>query len=199
MHRKFAANKLLLATNNPNKVLELKALLHGNLEIVTASDFGLSSPDETEDSYLGNAMLKAKYYGDKTGLIALADDTGVNIHDLDGAPGVHTADWLRDKTQDPNERIIAALLSKGANTNHPKASASCAVALYWPVDNHFETIYEEVPGYLDFNYKDIEGIGFRKIFVPHGFDKPLALLSDAELESVSHRAHAMKKLLNNCF
>ncbi len=211
-YRQFTGNKLLLATNNENKVAELKECLVAagltHIQLFTPADFSLESPAETEPTFVGNAKLKAKYYGDLTHLPALADDTGICIEALGGRPGVHTADWLRDPAHSANpiNSVLKELKLVGFNKKKAKTNAICAQALYWPEDQHFEVAVAEVDGHLDFKYNDPEKyykdekvIGFRGIFVPIGVGLPLAMLTPAEFKKVSHRAHALEILLRTCF
>src|SRR3954468_8139451 len=86
-------SKIVAATHNPGKARELAALLEGRFEVVAAGDLGLPEPDETETTFVGNAVLKARAAADRSGLIALADDSGLSVNALDGAPGIFSARW----------------------------------------------------------------------------------------------------------
>ncbi|MCB1406059.1 MAG: non-canonical purine NTP pyrophosphatase, partial [Rhodobacteraceae bacterium] len=94
MTRRLSGDRILFATHNRGKLDEMRALLepHG-VSVVSAGDMGLPEPDETEDSFVGNARIKAHAAAKATGLVALSDDSGLCVDALDGAPGVYTADW----------------------------------------------------------------------------------------------------------
>ncbi|HAV50778.1 MAG TPA: non-canonical purine NTP pyrophosphatase, partial [Brevundimonas sp.] len=85
--------RLLVATHNPGKAVEIAALLDGNYDVVTMSDQNLPEPDETETTFCGNALLKARHAAEASGLVALADDSGLSVRALDGAPGIFSARW----------------------------------------------------------------------------------------------------------
>ncbi|HKP78801.1 MAG TPA: non-canonical purine NTP pyrophosphatase, partial [Phenylobacterium sp.] len=88
-----AGTRLVVATHNPGKARELAEILDGRFELVAAGELGLPEPDETETTFAGNALLKARHAADASGLIALADDSGLSVKALDGAPGVFSARW----------------------------------------------------------------------------------------------------------
>lgn len=209
----FNSETLLIASNNGVKISEIKACFKDNkienINFKTPADFGLDSPEETESTFVGNAKLKAKFYGDATGLVALSDDTGIAIDAIGGMPGVWTADWLRDfsKYSDPLDRVIEELKKVGHNDMRAQASAHCAQVIYWPEGNHFEHVDISTPGHIDMSYKHIDMsykyktdvIGFRGVFVPDGFNKPLSLLTDEEFAKINHRYIALNQLIQKCF
>jgi XTP/dITP diphosphohydrolase len=211
MARKVKSKTLLLASNNQSKISELKHCFHinglTNIELLIPANFNLESPEETENTFEGNAKLKAKFYGDTTGHISLSDDTGVCIEPLGGMPGVWTADWLKDfKTyNNPMDRVEFELRKVGYTDNIANATAVCSQVIYWPEDKHFESVTIEMPGVINMAYKDYEKtyrgqdvIGFRGVFIPQGCSKPLAMLDDAELEKVNHRIIALNQLISRC-
>ena len=85
--------RLIAATHNPGKAVEIAALLDGRFDIVAAGDLGLPEPDEVEQTFMGNALLKARAAADRAGLVAIADDSGLSVAALDGAPGIFSARW----------------------------------------------------------------------------------------------------------
>ncbi len=205
MARKFKGKKLLIASNNKDKIVELTYYFEANkldIELVTPKELGISEPDETEKTFIGNAELKARYYGEKSKLPALADDTGVCIDALGGLPGVHTAMWAG-----PNKdfktamtRIQRELKLVGCNDKLPEAHCVCALSLYWPEDGHLETFEGVIEGNLNFELRDAPGFGFQPIFVPKGAKKSFGLMSQKERDKVGHhRIKAFKKLLKSCF
>ena len=136
--RKFESNKLVLATHNPGKVKEISRLLKDfNLEIISAADFGIIEPEETEMTFTGNARLKALHSAHQSGIPALADDSGLVIPALNGQPGIFSARWA-GPNKDFNsaiERVENELIGK----TDLSASFVCALALAWP-DGHVEIV-----------------------------------------------------------
>lgn len=107
--RVFDGDKLVLATHNAGKVREIGALLAPfGVEVISAGELGFSEPEETEDSFAGNARIKAHFAASKSGLPALSDDSGLMVDALDGAPGVYTADWA----ETPNGRDFPMAMKK---------------------------------------------------------------------------------------
>lgn len=201
MHRIFLEERLLLATNNDYKIGELKKYFASigkvKVNFFTPADFNIPSPDETEDTFIGNAELKARFYGNLTGMPALADDTGICIDALDGFPGVYTANWISEHG-DP-ETLITKVEKEITDSDTKTAKAVCALSLYWPADGHMESFLGEAKGELDFSFKNIPGPGFTRIFIPNGYKKPYALLNFKQRSKVSHRGRAFAKLIKACF
>lgn len=198
-------NKLLLGTNNNDKLKELSAYFAEHkidIQLLTPKDFGLAEPKETETTFEGNAKLKAKYYGDKTGLICLADDSGVCIHELNGEPGVYTADWAGPNKdfQVGMDRVRDELLKVGVDPNTATAKFVSVLALYTPEQNQFQIFSGEIEGSLNFDFRDTPGFGFQPIFIPIGSNKCYAMMTDAEKKICgSHRMTSFKKFLDSCF
>jgi len=201
MHRKFLEENLLLATNNNYKIGEIKKYFAniGNIKVnfFTPADFNIPSPNETEDTFIGNAELKARFYGNITGMPALADDTGICIDALDGFPGVYTADWISEHG-DP-EKLINKVEKEVTDSGEKTAKAVCALSLYWPADGHMESFLGEAKGELDFSFKNLTGIGFTRIFIPKGYKEPYALLNFEQKLRTCHRGRAFAKLIKACF
>lgn len=191
--------QLLIASNNLGKIAELKKYFkymgQENIEILTPADFRLSSPEETETTFAGNAELKARFYGEKVDMLALADDTGVCINGLNGQPGVYTANWIEEHGGAKN---LVEKLSKDLKEDFDRiAVAVCALSLYDPKTKQVKTVVAKTEGKLDFSYKDNEAImGFSYIFIPDGYDLPYEQLSFEERFEVSHRAKALKSILH---
>ncbi len=205
MTRKFKEKKLLIASNNQNKIDEIKYYFDSHnisLKLVTPKELGIEEPEETESSFLGNAELKARYYGTQSGLPALADDTGVCVDALGGLPGVHTAMWAG-----PNKdfrvgmtRIQRELKLVGCTEKLPSAHCVCVLSLYWPKEDHIENFEGIIYGNLNFELSDAPGFGFQPIFVPKGSKKSFGLMTQEERDQVgNHRITAFKKLLKSCF
>lgn len=184
---------LLLATNNLKKLKEIRQLLGDAYpgKILCASDFAhLPDPDETGTTFEENARLKANYYAMHTGLIALADDSGLVVDALDGRPGVYSARYAPTD----GERI-ARLLGELANVPEGARAARfvCAMCLAGP-----EAIVAEVQGMLEGRIGHVPhgeyGFGYDPIFLVQDSDRTLAELNAEEKNSISHRGVAMKKI-----
>lgn len=205
MTRKFTDKKLLLATNNKDKITEIKGYFEKfnlDFEVVTPAELGIEEPEETEETFQGNAELKARFYGRMSNLPSLADDTGVCVEALGGKPGVHTARWAG-----PNkdfkvgmDRIQKELKLLGFSDNLPAAYCVCVLSLYWPDNDTLVSFEGRIDGKLNFDFRDVKGFGFQPVFVPNGFTKSFGMMSDSEREQVGHhRITAFKKLLKSCF
>lgn len=195
--RRFTEGKLLVATHNAGKLEEMRALfsLHG-VEVVGAAEMGLDEPVETESSFLGNARLKARAAMKATGLPVLADDSGITVDSLDGAPGVYTADWAetengRDFMQ-AMTRTWAELDTRGVPEPRT-AQFRATLLMLWP-DGHEEIFEGVAPGRLVWPPRGQLGHGYDPMFVPEGGDRTYAELSAEEKNAISHRAQAFGKL-----
>lgn len=195
--RRFTEGKLLVATHNAGKLEEMRALFspHG-IEVVGAAEMGLEEPVETETSFLGNARIKARAAMEATGLPVLADDSGITVDGLDGAPGVHTADWAetgngRDFMQ-AMTRTWTELEARGVP--EPRTAQFWATLLMlWP-DGHEEVFEGVAPGRLVWPPRGQLGHGYDPMFVPDGGERTYAELTAGEKNAISHRARAFDKL-----
>lgn len=195
--RRFTEGKLLVATHNAGKLEEMRALFspHG-VEVVGAAEMGLNEPVETESSFLGNARVKARAAMKATGLPVLADDSGITVDGLDGAPGVYTADWAetengRDFMQ-AMMRTWAELDTRGVPEPRT-AQFRATLLMLWP-DGHEEIFEGVAPGRLVWPPRGQLGHGYDPMFVPEGGDRTYAELSAEEKNAISHRAQAFGKL-----
>jgi XTP/dITP diphosphohydrolase len=190
---------LLIGTHNPGKILEIEFIL-GDLGWTLRSlrDFdGVGVAEEHAESYAGNAILKAQFYARATGMLALADDSGLEVEALGGAPGVLSARYAGDDASDADRRAL--VLSELATTelagsDNRRARFVCAVALARPsgeVLNLSEGICE---GSITFAPRGSSGFGYDPLFVPDGYDQTFAELSDQIKNQISHRARALIKL-----
>lgn len=200
--RKFAEKRLLMATHNAGKLAEMRALLAPfGVEVVGAAEMGLGEPVETEDNFIGNARIKARAAVEATGLPALADDSGISVDALDGAPGVYTADWA--ETANGRDFPMAmtktwnALESKGAPA--PRAAQfRCTLVLMWP-DGHDEVFEGVLPGQVVWPMRGSEGHGYDPIFMPDGYEQTLGEMPPELKNRLSHRAIAVEKMIGACF
>lgn len=200
--RRFTEKRLLVATHNAGKLSEMRALLAPyGVEVVGAAEAGLAEPVETEDNFVGNARIKARAAVTATGLPALADDSGISVDALAGAPGVYTADWAetgngRDFGM-AMQRTWDELEAKGAPAPR-KAQFRCTLVLMWP-DGHDEVFEGVLPGQVVWPPRGAEGHGYDPIFMPDGHDVTLGEMSAQMKNSLSHRAIAARKLIKGCF
>ena len=194
MPRRLQPGRLVAATHNKGKVAELKDLFEPlGFEVVSAGELGLPEPDETEFTFVGNALLKARAAAEAKGAPALSDDSGIAVEALGGMPGVFTADWAgepRDfyRAMDKVERELQAIGAKNR-----RAKFVCVLAVVWP-DGHEEVFEGEVHGTLTWPPRGTMGFGFDPVFVPEGRTETFAELTPAEKHAMSHRADAFKKL-----
>lgn len=197
MARKFDEPKLVLATHNPGKVVEIAALLKPfNVEVVSARELGLPEPEETEATFEGNARLKAQASAQASGLPALADDSGLSVKALDGAPGIYSARWA-GPNKDFGHAMDRVREELGENPSR-EAMFVCALSLAWP-DGHDETFLGTITGALKFPPSGGQGFGYDPIFVPTGFSQTFGEMDPAQKHAMSHRAHAFEQLVAACF
>lgn len=196
MAKTLLPETLLLATHNPGKIHEMQLIL-GDLGWTLRSlrDFeNVGVAEEHADSYAGNAILKAKFYARSTGLVALADDSGLEVEALGGAPGVLSARYAGDHATDADRRnLLLSELAKIGSDNR-RARFVCAIALASPggqVLNISEGICE---GVITFSARGTSGFGYDPLFVPDGYDQTFAELSNEVKNTISHRARALIKL-----
>ena len=200
--RRFGGGRLVVATHNAGKLAEISALLAPYaVAITSAADSGLAEPAETETSFVGNARIKAHFAARATGLPALADDSGIEIDALGGAPGVHTADWA----EAPTGRDFGMAMSitwarlQAANAPHPRtARFCCTLVLAWP-DGHDEVFAGAIPGQIVWPMRGAQGHGYDPIFQPEGFGMTFGEMDAATKNQISHRADAFRKLVKGCF
>ena len=198
--RRLLPGRLVIASHNPGKVNEINDLISSfGIEAVSAGDLGLPVPEETENSFAGNAAIKAAAASAASGLPALADDSGIEVAALGGRPGVHTADWA----ETPGGRDFAMAMERvrqeieGTGSADRSARFVCCLCLAWP-DGRREVFSGAIDGALTFPPRGTMGFGFDPIFVPTGFDKTFAELDPATKHAISHRADAFRKLVDAC-
>jgi XTP/dITP diphosphohydrolase len=207
MESRKIAGTLVIATHNPGKLWELRQLLepHG-VAAVSAGELGLDEPEETEETFAGNALLKARSAAIASGLPAFADDSGLCVDALDGAPGVYSARWAGEDRdfKAACARVERELAARGAEPPY-RAHFACALALVWP-DGHVEQFEGRVDGVLVFPPKGEKGFGYDPIFKPDGLDKTFGEMMSAEKhalpgdgsQALSHRARAFQALAKAC-
>ncbi|MEM1073674.1 MAG: RdgB/HAM1 family non-canonical purine NTP pyrophosphatase [Pseudomonadota bacterium] len=202
MTRRFDGDQILIATHNDGKLEEMAQLFAPHrVAVLGASDMNLPEPEETEDTFVGNARIKAQSAVKLTGLPALADDSGIEVEALDGSPGVYTADWA----ETPNGRDFVMAMTKthekleAVNAPHPRrARFRATLVLAWP-DGHEEVFDGCVNGTLVWPIRGTVGHGYDPMFQPDGYDITFAEMDPAEKNRISHRADAFIKLIQGCF
>jgi XTP/dITP diphosphohydrolase len=204
-HRKLNG-KLVAATHNKGKLVELRELLepHG-LQVVGAGDLGLPEPEETGDTFVANSILKARSAAERSGLPALADDSGLCVDGLDGAPGIYSARWAKGGDFGAAmERIRAELVARGAPQPW-RANFISVLALMWP-DGHVETFEGRVDGELQYPPRGHAGFGYDPVFTPDGHVRSFGEMTSIEKHGIpadgslalSHRARAFQLLEKAC-
>lgn len=185
--------RLVVATHNPGKAREIHALLDGHYVVVTASELNLPEPAETETTFVGNAMLKARHAAQASGEVCLADDSGLSVAALDGAPGIYSARWGGpDKDFGiAMKKIEDRLEDLGASDR--SAFFTSALAVAWP-DGPCVVVEGRVDGRLTFPPRGDRGFGYDPIFIPDGRDQTFGEMDPIEKDSMSHRAIAFRKL-----
>ena len=188
-----AGATLVAATHNPGKARELAALLEGRFTVLTAGEVGIPEPDETETTFVGNALLKARHAAEISGRVALADDSGLSVTALDGAPGIFSARWAG-----PGKDFAVAMkkveerLEEIGSTDR-RAWFTSALAVAWP-DGPCVVVEGRLDGEVVFPPRGDGGHGYDPIFRPEGSDKTFAEMEDAEKDAISHRARAFARL-----
>jgi len=185
--------RLVAATHNPGKAREIEALLDGHYTIVTAGELDLPEPDETESTFVGNALLKARHAAQASGEVALADDSGLSVAALDGAPGVYSARWAG-----PTKDFALAMkkveqrLEEIASTDR-RAWFTSALAVAWP-DGPCVVVEGRIDGELVFPSRGDQGFGYDPIFRPEGSELTFGEMDPVEKDALSHRARAFARL-----
>lgn len=202
MTRKFEGGKLVLATHNKGKLEEMVHLLSPfGAEVVGAAEMNLAEPEETEDTFVGNARIKAHAAAKATGLPALSDDSGITIDALGGAPGVYTADWA--ETGDGRDFMMAMTRANteldALNAPQPRtAQFRCTLVMAWP-DGHDEVFEGVMPGQLVWPIRGADGFGYDPMFQPDGHDQTCAEMDRWEKNKISHRGRAVRAFVAGCF
>lgn len=207
MHRRITG-KLVIATHNPGKLAEMRELLapHG-VEAVSAGELGLGEPDETGDSFVSNARIKAVAAAEAAQLPAFADDSGLVVDALDGAPGIMSARWA-GPTKDFNAamtRIERLLQERGAKEPARRsAHFVSALCVAWP-DGHIEEVEARADGTLVWPPRGTAGFGYDPMFMPDGHTRTFGEMTSLEKHGLpplglglSHRARAFVKLAEIC-
>jgi len=207
MHRRITG-KLVIATHNPGKLAEMRELLAPyGIEAISAGELGLAEPDETGDSFQANARIKAEAAAKAAQLPAFADDSGLAVDALDGAPGIYSARWAGE-TKDfgaAMARIERLLQERGATAPERRtAHFVSALCVAWP-DGHIEEVEARADGTLVWPPRGTAGFGYDPVFLPEGHSRTFGEMTSIEKHGLpplglglSHRAKAFVKLAEIC-
>jgi XTP/dITP diphosphohydrolase len=205
--RRIGSGTLVIATHNAGKLKEISALLEPyGVKCISAGSLGLPEPKETGTTFVQNALLKARAAAEASGLVALADDSGLSVEALDGRPGVYTADWAERQwfEGEPGRdwymamgKVEGMLQEKGAGVDR-SCAFHCVLALAWPDGE--QLVYEgTAPGTLTWPPRGEMGFGYDPVFVPKGREQTFAEIAPDEKHAISHRADAFAKLVAEQF
>lgn len=205
--RRLEPGRLVIASHNQGKVREIRALLEPfGIEPVSAGDLGLPEPEETGTTFAENALLKAHASAKGANCVALADDSGLCVAALGGAPGVYTADWAERQWFEgaPGRdwymamgKVEGMLAEKGADIDR-SAAFHCVLALAWP-DGEYAIYEGRCDGSLTWPPRGLLGFGYDPVFVPTGSCQTFAEIAPEEKHAISHRADAFAKLVAEQF
>jgi len=210
MARQLKSGPLVVASHNEGKVAEIRELLASfPHSIESAAELGLAEPDETGKTYEANARLKSLAATLASGKPALADDSGLSVDALDGAPGIYSARWAGPQKDFAMamRNVEEALQQKGATSPDRRRARFVAVlSLAWP-DGHTEEVRGEVEGVLVWPPRGDRGFGYDPMFLPDGHDRTFGEMESEEKHSwtpgaapgLSHRARAFAALVDKCF
>ena len=185
--------RLVVATHNPGKARELAEIHENRFTLVSAGALGLPEPDETETTFVGNALLKARAAADASGLVALADDSGLSVTALDGSPGIYSARWAG-----PSKDFGIAMAKvqerlDEVGSRDMSAWFTSALAVAWP-DGPAVVVEGRIDGQLAFPGRGTLGFGYDPIFVPEGHEQTFGEMAALQKDGMSHRARAFVKL-----
>jgi XTP/dITP diphosphohydrolase len=206
MARRFTEEKLIVASHNKGKLVEIASLLtRFKVATVGADELGLPEPEETGKTFIANAELKALASATTAGLPALADDSGLAVDALDGAPGIYSARWAqtpKGRDFDFGMHKIEMALAQKQKPDQPSVPRTarfiCALSLAWP-DGHVESFEGKVEGTLVWPMRGKNGFGYDPIFLPLGGDLTFGEMAPEAKQAMSHRADAFTQLVEACF
>ncbi len=201
MSRIFRETKLVVASHNPGKVREIGELLRLlGVETVSAAELGLPEPEETETTFEGNARLKARAAAQASGLPALADDSGLTVAALGGAPGIYSARWAETPQGRDFGHAMKTVWRKLEAIGAPeprRAAFVCALTLAWP-DGHDETFLGACAGRLVWPPRGDRGFGYDPVFMPEGHAITFGEMEPERKHTISHRADAFRQFVTAC-
>ena len=189
--------KLLIGSNNQGKIKEIRDLLPKNVLIYTPKDFNVESPKEIGGSFLENSLIKAKFFSKKIKMVCLADDSGLEIDVLNGAPGIYSARWGGKKNNFnlAINKVYKEVKKIDENWFKKKITAKfiCALTIYWP-NNFAVSVIGEVEGTISKTKKGNNGFGYDPIFIPLNSRLTFGEMSSSKKYKIDHRMKAFKKI-----
>ena len=196
MKRKKIIN-LIIGTNNPGKLREIKDLLPNKLKIYSPNKLKLKSPKENGRTFKENSLIKAKFFSNKAKMICLADDSGLEIDTLDKKPGIFSSRWAGPKGNFNTaiKKVFKELSNKDKNWKNKKIKARfvCSLSIYWP-DGKNISRNGKVEGFISSKKKGKNGFGYDPIFIPIKRKMTFAQMSPSNKFKIDHRSRAFKKI-----
>jgi len=196
MKRNFFLN-LIVGTNNPGKLREIKHLLPNKIKVFSPQNFGIKSPKENGKTFKENSLIKAKFFSKKTGMVCLADDSGLEIDILNKKPGIFSSRWAGKKGNFniAIQRVFKNLNRKDNKWKYKKIKARfiCALSIYWPSGKKIIKI-GKIEGFISDKKKGKNGFGYDSIFIPYGKSITFAQMSPKLKFKIDHRARAFDKI-----
>ena len=190
-------NKLLIGTNNKGKLSEIKTLLPKNIKIYSTSEFNLKSPTENGKTFEENSLIKSRYFSKKTGLICLADDSGLEIDFLDKNPGIYSARWggKHGNFSKAIKRVYRELNKKNKNWKNKKIKARfiCALSISY-LNKKVACVLGKVEGQISHEPKGKNGFGYDPIFIPNKKRLTFGQMKPSQKYKLDHRFQAFKKI-----
>jgi XTP/dITP diphosphohydrolase len=189
--------EILVGTNNVGKLKEIKGLLPKSTKIFSTKDFKLNSPKENGRSFLKNSLIKAKFFSKKTGMICLADDSGLEIDILNGKPGIFSARWggTNNNFNKAISKVFKELYKKDKNWKQKKIKARfvCSLTIYWPTGKTINVL-GKVEGLISSQKKGRNGFGYDPIFMPLKKRITFGQMKSSKKYKIDHRFKAFKKI-----
>ena len=196
MKRKKIIN-LVIGTNNPGKLREIKDLLPNKLKVYSPNKLKLKSPKENGKTFKENSLIKAKFFSNKTKMICLADDSGLEIDILDKKPGIFSSRWAGSKGNFNTaiKKVFKELSNKDKNWKNKKIKARfiCFLSIYWPNGKNISR-NGKVEGFISSKKKGKNGFGYDPIFIPIKRKMTFAQMSSSNKFKIDHRSRAFKKI-----
>lgn len=191
--------QILFASSNKNKQREAKEIFkNSGIELVFADLLPILENfdvEETGTTFFENSMIKAKAYAEKTGIVSLADDSGIEVDAMNGQPSVHSNRWFGNNATERNQEILRILAEKNATSKIERSCRYvCAACLYYPKTEEYITFSDTMEGSISFEEKGDMGFDYDRIFIPTGYEQTLAELGTEIKNTLSHRAKAFKKI-----
>ena len=189
--------KLLVGTNNRGKLREIKDLLPKKLQIYSPYDLKIKSPIENGKSFKENSLIKAKFFSEKSKMICLSDDSGLEVDLLNGKPGIYSARWGGKKGDfiKAMKRVFKELYKKDRNWKNKKIKARfvCSLTIYYPNKKIINSI-GKIAGYISSSMKGKNGFGYDPIFIPKGDKVTFGEMKPLQKYKIDHRFKAFKKI-----